>query len=179
MTPEIMLSNGKYFNFLKPEEAEYDIEEIAHALSHICRFTGHCKYFYSVAQHSVLVSHLVPQQYAMMGLLHDAQEAFVSDMATPLKQMMPDYKALEKRIEKDIAQRFNLPFPFPPEIKQADIKALATEVRDLLPGYAERDHGWECIAHVEPHKGTIFPLSSYAAAQLFLKRYWDIYYGQA
>jgi hypothetical protein len=163
MTPEIMLSNGKYFNFLKPEEAEYDIEEIAHALSHICRFTGH----------------LVPQQYAMMGLLHDAQEAFVSDMATPLKQMMPDYKALEKRIEKDIAQRFNLPFPFPPEIKQADIKALATEVRDLLPGYAESDHGWDCIAHVEPHKDTIFPLSAYAAAQLFLKRYWDIYYGQA
>lgn len=108
--------SGRFFDILKPEDYEFDIDEIATALSNICRYTGHVNKFYSVAEHSVLVSRLVPSRLALAGLLHDASEAFVGDVSSPLKRLLPDYKRIEERVQEAIADQFGLPYPFPQEV---------------------------------------------------------------
>jgi hypothetical protein len=164
MDPNILMHNGKHFDFYKPEEAEFDIQVVSHALSHICRFTGHTKEFYSVAQHSVLVSYLVPEDDAMTGLLHDGSEAFINDIAAPLKQLLPDYKAIEARVEQAVLERFGLPAKLPASVKQADLVALAIEQRDLMP-----ESRWPSSS-LDRFK-RIKPLSPKAARSLFLMRY--------
>jgi hypothetical protein len=130
----IQTFSGRLVHVFRPEleSNEYVIEDIAHALANICRFTGHLRTFYSVAQHSVLVSYLCPPELALAGLLHDASEAYCNDMASPLKSALPDYKNLEDGLERAIYQAFDLPFPKHPMVKRADSIALATEARDLM-----------------------------------------------
>jgi hypothetical protein len=88
--PYIVTYTGRRFHFLDPKIDEISIEDIAHALSNVCRFTGHTKRFYSVAEHSCLVSALCDNR--LEGLLHDASEAYMSDLSSPLKMLVPDYK---------------------------------------------------------------------------------------
>ncbi len=109
-----------------------DIDDIAHALSMLCRFNGHCAKFYSVAEHSVLVSQLCPPDYAMAGLLHDATEAYIADVPRPLKAQLPDYVIAENRASLAIASRFGLPEIFPAAIRQADDAALEMEMSAIL-----------------------------------------------
>ncbi len=114
------------------ENNDFRIEDIAHALSNLCRFGGHCSNFYSVAQHSVIVSHIVPSEMAKIGLLHDASEAYMVDMPRPLKALLPEYKSLENKIQAALAKQYKIKFPFPKEIHQADIAALALEYKCLF-----------------------------------------------
>lgn len=168
MKPLILTATGDYFDFMHPENSVIDIEVIAHALSNICRFTGHTREFYSVAQHSVRVSKLVPPEHALAALLHDASEAYLGDVATPLKRLLPDYAAIEEKVERRIFTHFGLPYPMHPCIKEADLIMLATEDRDLLPAHSDN---WFEGTDIVPSKRVIKPLTPYRAQMTFLLRF--------
>lgn len=131
---------GRAVDLLDPAPDSICLDDIAHALARICRYTGHVAAdHYSVAQHCVLVSYACDPVDAFEGLMHDAPEAYVGDVAQPIKQAMralaggaSAYDALEERIERAIARRFGLRYPHPASVKRADLVLLATEARDLM-----------------------------------------------
>ncbi len=171
MKPEIQLVSGKYFDLLNPHRSEITITDIAHALSNICRYTGHCRRFYSVAQHSVLVSRIVPPPVAMQGLLHDMSEAILGDVSAPLKSLLPDYKRLEAAVDAALFDRFQLPNFLDPTVKHADYVALATERRDLMYKSPEQ---WSTLVNIEPISARIAPLHPEEAYVLFMDRYEEL-----
>jgi hypothetical protein len=94
----IQTYSGRQFWPLDPRVEDVHLEDIAHALSNVCRYTGHVREFYSVAEHSVHVSWSCEPEDALWGLLHDASEAYLADMARPVKQNMPVYVAAERLV---------------------------------------------------------------------------------
>jgi len=123
----ISLLSGAKFNYNKPEESDVTIEDIASALSNVCRFSGHLPRFYSVAQHLVNTSRIVPVEHAFTALMHDTAEAFTNDLPTPLKWALPIFKELEGKIEKAMGEKFGFQYPYPPEVKEADTIMLMLE----------------------------------------------------
>lgn len=171
MSKTICTNKAVYFDFENPEAHPFDIEEIAHALSLQCRYTGHCKWHYSIAQHSVLVSHYVPPEDALDGLLHDASEAYLGDVSTHLKSLLPEYKLLEQRVELAISKKFGIYYPTLPSVKVVDSRMLMTEVRDLLPPHAH-SQDWP---DAEPYDDFgIAQLTPDKAKELFLTRYYEL-----
>lgn len=129
--PFIYTFTGKRFDFIDPRPEMFCIEDIAHALSNLCRYTGHGT-FYSVAEHSLLVAEYLESQGAdaetvREGLMHDAVEAYVGDVSKPLKNLLPEYSVIEHRIETALQARFGLR-PISSTIKHADLVLLATEL---------------------------------------------------
>jgi uncharacterized protein len=117
---------------LDPRAHEIHIEDIAHSLSNLCRYNGHCDRFYSVAEHSVYVSHVVPPEYALYGLLHDATEAYCADVPRPLKHMLADYGPIEHRNWLAVCERFELDPEMPQCVKDADNAVLLAEKIALM-----------------------------------------------
>jgi 5'-deoxynucleotidase YfbR-like HD superfamily hydrolase len=107
------------------------IEDIAHALSMNCRFNGHLKDFYSVAEHSVWVSHLVPERYALEGLMHDVSEAFIPDMPRPFKKFITGFEEYEDKIHEAIADFYNLRNPLPECVLHVDKNIVRNEAEQL------------------------------------------------
>lgn len=169
-------ATGRLCFILSPEESAIDIVDIAIGLSRICRFGGHLRpdvSFYSVAQHCVLVSYLVPPELALRALLRDASEAYLGDVIRPLKCVVgPIYKPLEQRWEREIGRRFHLGdalVHMHPAVKRADNIALETERRDLCAPNARPD------SSVRPHPDRIVPLSPFDAREAFLVRFAELY----
>jgi uncharacterized protein len=168
----ILTYTGKRFWPLAPLAEEVDIRDIAHSLSQQCRFTGHTRSFYSVAQHSVLVADECRDGDKLWGLLHDATEAYVSDIASPVKRQLPFYKELELKLHLAIAQRFGLELYIPTAVKYADRILLATERRDLMPPSDDAGFPTE-----PPLAARIAPWSSETAERRFLEKYAQIVTG--
>lgn len=151
---------------------DIDIADIAHSLSNICRFGGHCNEFYSVAQHCVLMTLHVDTQFKKVSLLHDATEAYCGDMVRPLKHQIPQYKEIEASIWRSICTRFNLPIDLPQEVLIADARILLSEKRDLVNN---NGHVWsypQCaFPDIEPYPELIIPWSPYHSRREFLSFY--------
>lgn len=113
--------SGKHFYYDKINKDDIVIHDIAVSLSNICRFAGHLSHFYSVAQHAVLCSQLVPQEFAFEALMHDATEAYCQDIPAPLKRLLPDYKRMEEKIDAVIREKYGLPPVMSTPVKYADL----------------------------------------------------------
>lgn len=151
--PYLQTVSGRWVNPFDPDPGQIDIGDIARALSNQCRFGGHCRPFYSVAQHSVHVSELVEQrggdvEDVFAALMHDAAEAYLGDMPHPIKHRSPlgaAFRETEKHLERAIRQRFGIRADVP-ELKPADRALLATERRAFS---AETWH-WPELDGIEP-----------------------------
>lgn len=165
--PKIMLYSGAELDFRNPSASLFTIEDIAHGLSLICRYAGQCRDFYSVAEHCLHVSNLVPEN-AFAALMHDAAEAFVGDITRPLKQMLPQYKQIERTVEEAISARFNVPMPMPGPVKQADLAVLAAEQAQLMPPGTNR---WAAAAGIQPAPIRVRCLTPREAKAAFLDRF--------
>lgn len=173
----ISLLSGAHFNYNKPEESDVTLDDIASALSNVCRFSGHLPRFYSVAQHLVNASRIVPDELAFTALMHDTAEAFTNDLPTPLKWALPIFKELELKIEAAMADKFGFTFPYPPEIKEADTimlmleKYYVKECNDEWPMYEKYTR-----EYVEPYRGLV-DLDSWQprrAKREFLERFQEL-----
>jgi uncharacterized protein len=173
--------NGQFFTYtgrlvhpMSPSPDEIDIHDIARSLANICRFLGHARRLYSVAQHSVLVSQLVPPADALWGLLHDASEAYLCDLPAPLKRLpeMEFYRIAEDRMLACVAMKFGLAPEMPASVKHADRVMLATEFRDVA---GRSDRAWiaaEC--GVAPLEKNIFAWPPRFAEESFLARFEEL-----
>lgn len=170
-TALILLRSGRYYDLLSPETSEITIEDIAHALAHIGRFTGHTSRFYSVAEHSLWVSRLVRPQHRLAALLHDAAEAVLGDVSQPLKRLLPDYRAIEQRVEAAILGQFGVTLPLHPVIKAADTLMLAAEAAQLMPPH---DDEWEVLRGVPLLPINFFVRPPEEVAQAFVQRYREV-----
>lgn len=161
----IQTFTGRVFPILNPTPEDIDARDIAHALSLQCRFTGHVREFYSVAEHCVRCAIHAPTELALQALLHDAQEAYISDISRPLKRsgMLDGYMVVEDRIWKAVALKFGVPEKLDPIVKKLDAQALITEQRDLLGTQARP---W--IDTAPPFPETIVPWSSRVAEERYL-----------
>lgn len=167
--------SGRQINLLDPQPDQFCIEDIAHALSMQCRFAGNCSSFYSVAQHCVIVSTLVPEEYALPALAHDFGE-LIGDIASPIKALVPQIKEIEDRIMEAIAIRFGISFDHYDVIKHADLVAMATEKRDLMKNSPEP---WDILKGIEPAPFRIFPMPQPAAKRALLQRFNELTARQA
>lgn len=183
--PWLQTYTGKAWCADDPGGYLYTVEEIAHGLANECRYSGQCKEFYSVAQHSVIVMELVEAEILSTcigpsrgllkaALLHDAAEAYCKDIPSPIKNMvgMEWYKAWENKVGECILDQFGLLEHIKhPVIKWADLKALATEKRDIM-GSTIYDRMWtETVigSLPPPREKAIKPLSPKQAKGLFMR----------
>lgn len=165
-------ASGAPFFPLEPHPNDVRIEDIAHALSNLCRFAGHTREFYSVAQHCVLVSEICGPEpsTALWGLLHDASEAYLCDIVRPLKHApeLAGYRDIERAVQAAVCVRFGLPIEQPGIVKEVDLLVGRAEVRDLV----RVPKGWHYTeaAHPTPIKA----LPPMTARRAFMKRFKEL-----
>lgn len=174
MNVNVAMVDGRVVDLAAFKPEDVSIETVAHSLALQCRFIGHTRDFYSVAQHCVIVSHLIDKRFALEGLLHDAVEAYTGDIPTPVKSYAPELNGLEKRLQRVIRKKFGLSNTEDAQrhVKTCDVRALKAEVRDLI----------HPAAHVYFHfplwmatpSEVIRAVSPAEAETMFLKRYREL-----
>lgn len=161
--------SGKAFTPLDPSLGDIDIEDIAHALGNICRYGGHTRWFYSVAEHCVLMSEAVSPENAFWALMHDAAEAYVGDLIRPLKINLPEYREIEDNIMLAICTKFGMDYDCPPEVKLADTRILHDE-RAVMLGTPSR--AWVIDERsCEPLGVKVTGWDPYTAKRAFMTRF--------
>lgn len=191
---EVETFTGRYVDTRNPKPETICIEDIAHALSQVCRYGGHCRYHYSVAQHCVFVSERLKRQgqsprTQLAGLLHDGAEAYLGDIPRPMKSLLGKaYERLTFKMDRAIIVGLQLPFPVErfhsPEVKDADNWSLLVEAKHLLPSQginwagSQLDH-WGVAADRLPSRIVVpdywfGPIRSEGAESLFIHRYKEL-----
>jgi hypothetical protein len=170
----IQTFSGRKFPLVNPDPEAIDIEDIAHALAMLCRFNGQCLRFYSVAEHSVHVSHEIDPAFALLGLMHDASEAYLGDVPTPLKKTLPDFKEMENKLMWAIAEKFGLPEIHSDDLKRADTQLLIDEKAVLM---ATEPEPWPLGAPAVKNPDRIKGWSPAEAKQQFLARFRELWAG--
>lgn len=169
----IQTISGKKFPVDKPDPEQIDIEDIAHALSMLVRFNGHGTRFYSVAEHSIHVSHEINPKLALVGLLHDAAEAYLGDVPSPLKKKLSQFSEFEHKMEVAIGECFGIdPTLFKdPELKRADIQLLVDEKSALM---VEEPEPWPADAPEVKDSERIRAWAPEVARERFLERFKEL-----
>ena len=124
--------SGLYIDVFDPKPETITIEDIAHALSHLCRFGGHIHKFYSVASHSVYCSGMASLENKLCALLHDASEAYLIDVPRPIKVRLTNYEEIENKLMTVIANKFGFQWPMPEEVKSVDGRMHVLEWDNLV-----------------------------------------------
>lgn len=193
----IQTRTGVRFSLSNPKPEDFRVEDIAHALSNMCRFTGHTRKFYSVAEHSARVCRRVMETHphsmyfssqrgvrlcshedgftgnelAFAALMHDASEAYLADIARPFKHL-PEfewYRKIEDKLMREIALAFDFSYPLHSAIKNADEVLLGTEARDLMAPVID---GWHFRYEHLPER--IKPWSPRKAKREFLELFYQL-----
>lgn len=166
----ILTASGFVFNLANPDATGLPVEDVARALAYEPRWRGATRVFYSVAEHCVMVSRIVPASLAWDGLWHDCIEFVSGDMPTPVKvylgrdEVNRKLAPIEEALRREFGFRSDLT-----EVKEADLIAMATELRDLLPP------AWMDWGHLPgPAATTIEPVGPERAYQLFMERYEEL-----
>lgn len=165
-------ASGIQYYPIDPRSDDVNEFDVAQSLSRICRYLGHCDKFYTVAEHSVLVSFCVPDYLALDGLMHDATEAYCCDIPRPLKQALKGYAEIEHASWMVIAERFSLLSTLPPEVKYADDSVLMAEREAIITP----KRVWN--VHAEPALVPIFCFGPKTSEALFLQRLHELSSGR-
>lgn len=183
------LYTGREVDIFNLRIEDIDIEDIAHSLSNLCRYGGHCLFHYSVALHSYLCS-LEPgtKSEQLQFLLHDASEAYVNDLVRPIKHRveMEKYREIEDSIQDLIFKRFNLPYPYSERVHEVDDKVLLDEIPNLIimsdeiilksaeSGLSTRE-ARKVLAQEKLSKCKFPKITPEEAKELFLNRFYELY----
>ena len=176
--PFIQTVSGRRVNPFALASDDIEIEDVAQALANQCRFGGHCRRFYSIAQHACLAADLLhgadgDAAAALWGLLHDASEAYLTDLPHPLKhfsELGRLYRVAEAHVQAAVIQRFGLEPEAPPALHLVDRALLAAERRELMADA----WAWPELEGVEPAAVTIDPWPPERAKREFLRRYREL-----
>jgi hypothetical protein len=167
----IQTYTGKIIYLDNPKVSDINILDISHTLAYICRFNGCTTAFYSVAQHSVLTSTNVPHEHALWGLLHDASEAYLGDLTSPVKKAVgAPYLDFEEKFMNVICDFFGLDHHMPSVVRMVDEKLLLTE-RKCFILHQIPDWGYDA----KPYRGRIIPWSPAMAERYFMERLHELY----
>lgn len=169
----IQTFTGEMFDIFDPVGAKIHVKDISHALSMLCRYGGHSREFYSVAEHSVLMAQYFvdrkQQDLAKAALFHDATEAYMGDLVRPIKLQMPMYRDVEEKLRLVIFRGAGLPEEMPEEIKHADLR-ICNDEREMLM----LARTWS-IDDLEPLGVEVQCWTHVQAEQAWLDTYWRLF----
>ncbi len=170
MRDYIQLITGKRFPFLNPKPEDINILAVACGLSHQCRYAGQIKQFFSIAEHSLQLSYAVPSEYAKWALLHDAAEAFITDIPSPIKAHLPEFIEIENKVMEAVCDAFSIDREMPEIVKEYDARICVNERANLL---TPLEGGWE--GDLKPLDGVTFNFYKPNDAHVrFLGRFYEL-----